>query len=72
VQAQNPQLKSQVKYLGAAWEIKTLKDGNLSGPLLIDVGTPEEANTLVLDGLSHDHEPKYCELFHSECNMTQC
>jgi hypothetical protein len=49
-----------------------LKDGKLSGPLLIKVGTPEEANTLVSDGLFHDHEPKNCKLFHSECNMTQC
>ncbi len=37
--------------------MKTLKDGKLSRPLLIDVGTPEEANTLVSVGLFHYHEP---------------
>ncbi len=65
LQAQNPQLKGKVKFLRVAWKKKTLKDGKLSGPLLIDVGTPEEANTLVSDGLIHDHEPKFCELFHN-------
>ncbi len=48
-----------------------LKDGKLSGPLLIDMGTIEIANTLVSDCLIHDHEPKFCNLFHSKCNMTQ-
>ncbi len=55
-----------------AWKKKTPKDGKLNGPLLIDVGTPEEANVLVPEGLVHDHEPRNCEIFHSECNMTQC
>jgi hypothetical protein len=72
LQAQYHQLKGKVKFLRVTWKKKTLKDGRLSGPLLINVGTPEEANTLVSDGLIHDHEPKNCEIFHSECNMTQC
>jgi hypothetical protein len=33
-----------------------MMDGKLSGPLLADVGTPEEATTLVPDRLFHDHE----------------
>jgi hypothetical protein len=70
LQLQNPQLKGRVKFLRVAWKRKTLKDGKLSGPLLIDVGTQEEVNTLVSEGLYHDHEPKNCELFHSECNIT--
>jgi hypothetical protein len=36
------------------------------------VGTTEEANTLDLEGFLHNHKLKNCELFHSECNMTQC
>jgi hypothetical protein len=72
LQAQNPQLKSKVKFLKVAWRKLTLRDGKLSELLLIDVGTPEEANTLVLEGLIHDHEPKNYEIFHSECIMTQC
>ncbi len=72
LQAQNPLLKSNVKFLKVAWRKTTLKNGRLSGPLLIIVGTPEEANTLVREGLIQDHEPKTCEIFHSECNITQC
>ncbi len=49
LQAQNPQLREKVKFLRVAWKKKILKDSKLSGPLLIDVGTPEEANTLISD-----------------------
>jgi hypothetical protein len=70
LQAQNPQLMGNVKSLRVAWKKKTLKDGKLSGPLLINMRPPEEANTLISDRLIHNHEPKNCELFHSECNMT--
>jgi hypothetical protein len=55
-----------------AWKKKTLKDGKLHGPLLINVGTPDEANTLVSEGLVHNYEPKNCEIFQTECIMTQC
>jgi hypothetical protein len=67
LQAQNLLLKRKVKFLRVAWQKRTLKDGKLHGPLLIDIGTPEEANTLVTEGLVHDHDLKNCELFHSEC-----
>jgi hypothetical protein len=72
LQAQNSQQKDKVKFMKLTWKQKTLKAGKLHGPLLIDVGSPEEANTLVLEGLLHNHELKNCELFHSECIMTQC
>jgi hypothetical protein len=72
LQAQNPQLKDKVKFLKLTWKRKTLKAGKQHGPLLIDVRTPKEANTLVLEGLLNDHELKNCELFYSEYNMTQC
>jgi hypothetical protein len=49
-----------VKFLKVAWRKTTLKDGKLNRPLLIDVATPEEANTWVLGGLIHDHEPENC------------
>jgi hypothetical protein len=58
LQAQNLQLKDRVKYLKLTWKQKTLKAGKRHGPLLLDVGTPEEANTLVLEGLFHDHKLK--------------
>jgi hypothetical protein len=72
LQAQYPHLKSKVKFLKVAWRKATLKNSKFSGPLLIDVGKPEEANTSVLEGLIHDHQPKNCKVFHSECIMTQC
>ncbi len=70
-QAQNL-LNDKVKYLKLTWKQKTLKVSKLHGLLLIDVGTPEEANTPFLEGLLHDHKLKNCDLFHSECIMTQC
>jgi hypothetical protein len=72
LQAQNPQLKDKVIFLKLTWQQKTLKAGRLHGPLLVDVGTPEEANTLVQEGLLHDYELKNCVLFRGECIMTQC
>ncbi len=72
LQASNPQLKSKVKFLKVAWRKTSPKDGKLYCPLLIDVETPEEVNTLVLDGLVHNPELKNCEIFHSWCIMTQC
>jgi hypothetical protein len=47
-----------VKFLRVAWKKKTVEDGKLSGSLLIVVGTPAEAITLVSDKLFHDHEPE--------------
>jgi hypothetical protein len=47
-----------VKFLKVAWRKMTLNDGKLSGPLLIDMGTPEEANTLVLEGLIPTTSPR--------------
>jgi hypothetical protein len=46
LQAQNLQLKDKVKFLKLTWKLKTLKVGKLHGPLLIDVGTPEEAKPM--------------------------
>ncbi len=59
-QAQNLQLKDMVKFLKLTWKQKTLKVGKLHGLLLIDVGTPEEANTHVLESLLYNHELKNC------------
>jgi hypothetical protein len=70
LQAQNPLLKGRVKFLRVAWQKRTLKGGKLAGPLLMNVRTLEEANTLVTEGLVHNHDLKNCELFHYECQMT--
>ncbi len=32
---------------------------------------PEEANTLVQEGILHDYDVKHCKILNSECKMTQ-
>jgi hypothetical protein len=72
LESQNPSLKSRVKILRVAWLSKTLKLRKTHGPLLLEVGTPGEANILVQEGMLHDGELKDCELFIEECRLTQC
>ena len=72
IESQNPSLMSRVKILCVSWRVKTLKRGKTHGPLLLEVGTPMEANILVQEGLLHDGELKDCELFIEDCTMTQC
>ncbi len=72
LEAQNPSLKGKVKILRVAWRSKTLKEQKSHGPLLLEVGTPGEANILVQEGLLHEGELKDCELFHGDCNLTEC
>jgi DNA-binding transcriptional regulator LsrR (DeoR family) len=49
-----------------------LKSGKQYGLLHIDVGTSDQANIMVEEGLLHDYELKQCKIFYSECYMTQC
>jgi hypothetical protein len=44
----------------------------MHGLLLLEVGTPEEANISMQDGLLHARELKDCKLFMEDCTMTQC
>jgi hypothetical protein len=69
--AQNPKHKTKVEFLKVDWRMKILKAGILHGPLLIDMAMPEEANSLVLNGLPHENELKKCKSYYSECNITQ-
>jgi hypothetical protein len=70
IESQNPTLKSRVKILCISWRQKTLKRGKTHGPLLLEVGTPSEANILVQQGLLHDGALKDCELFIEDCTLT--
>jgi hypothetical protein len=63
MKSQKPSLKSKVKILFVSWRLKMLKRARTHGPLLLEVGTPGEANILVQEGLLHDGELKDCELF---------
>jgi hypothetical protein len=47
-----------------AYEKKTLKKGKLNGGIPIDVRTPVSANTLLSEGLVHNHEPENCQQIH--------
>jgi hypothetical protein len=71
-ESQNPSLKSIVRILCVSWRLKTLKCGKTHGPLLLEVGTPGEANILVQEGLLHVGELKDCEHFIQDCTLTQC
>jgi ATP-dependent Clp protease adapter protein ClpS len=63
LQVQNPQLKDNVKFHKLTWKQKTLKASKLHVQLLIDVETPEEVITHVLEGLLHNHKLRNCQLF---------
>jgi hypothetical protein len=51
LEAQNPLLQPKVKILRVAWRLSTLRQRNTHGPLLIEVGSPEEANIFIEEGL---------------------
>jgi hypothetical protein len=72
LEAQNPSWEGKVKILRIAWCMKTLKERKTHGHLLLKVGTPSKANMLVQEGLLYNGELKDCELFHGDCNLTQC
>ena len=46
--------------------------GKTTTYLIIDVATPEQANTLIDEGLLFQSELKDCELYHGDCRVTQC
>jgi hypothetical protein len=72
LQTQNPQLKNKLKFLKLAGKTKTMMSRKPYRPLLIDIGTLDKAYIIVEKGLLHDKEPKKCDIFFSECNITQC
>jgi hypothetical protein len=72
IASQNRSLKSRVKILCVSWHVKMLKRDKMHRPLLLEVGTPMEANILVQVGLLHNGELKGCGLFIVDSTMTQC
>lgn len=69
---QNPRFSGSVEILRTNFSKKLLKSGRPSGPLMVAVAEPEQANQLIDSGLIWMHELHDCEPFYGECIVTQC
>jgi hypothetical protein len=69
---QNTHLSSKIEILRVQWPKKALRRGKATTCLIIDVASPEQANTLIDEGLLFHSELKECELYHGDCRITQC
>ena len=69
---QNPKLRGSVEILRVAFAKKLLRSGRTTGPLIISVAEPEQANCLIDAGLVWHHELHDCEPFDGNCVVTQC
>ena len=55
-----------------AFTKKLLRSGRTTGPLIISVTEPEQANRLINAGLIWQYELHDCEPFDGDCVITQC
>ena len=69
---QNPKLQGSVEIVRVAFTKKILKSGRTTGPLIISVTEPEQANRLIDAGLIWQYELHNCEPFEGDCIITQC
>jgi len=69
---QNPKLQGSVDIVQVAFSKKTLRSGRTTGPLIISVTEPEQANRLIDAGLIWQYELHNCEPFEGDCVITQC
>ena len=69
---QNPFLKDTVEILQVAFKKRLLRTGRTTGPLIISVAEPEQANRLIDAGLIWQYELHDCEPFEGSCKITQC
>jgi hypothetical protein len=67
---QNPKLQGNVDIVRVAFSKKTLRSGRTTGPLIISVTEPEQANRLIDAGLIWQYELHNCELFEGDCIIT--
>ena len=69
----NPRLKAAgVQILKVSFQKKTLKSEKTSGPLLISVAEPEQANEMVRQEINWRYQAHHCELFEGNVKPTQC
>jgi hypothetical protein len=69
---QNPRLRGSVEILRVAFSKKLLRSSRTTGPLVISVAEPEQANRLIDTGLVWHYELHDCEPFNRDCIVTQC
>jgi hypothetical protein len=69
---QNPQLQGTIEIVRVAFTKRLLKSGRATGPLIISVTEPEQANRLIDAGLIWSYELHDCEPFTGDCVITQC
>ena len=69
---QNPKLRGTVNIVRVAFTKKLLRSGRTTGPLIISVTEPEQANRLINAGLIWQYELHDCEPFEGNCVITQC
>lgn len=69
---QNPRLQGAIEIVRVAFTKRLLKSGRATGPLIISVTEPEQANRLIDAGLIWSYELHDCEPFVGDCVITQC
>ena len=69
---QNPRLRGSVEILRVAFSKKLLQSSRTTGPLVISVAEPEQANRLIDAGLVWHYELHDCKPFTRDCIVTQC
>jgi hypothetical protein len=69
---QNPGIRRVVDILQVAFTKRLLRSGRTTGPLIISVAEPEQANRLIDAGLIWHHELHNCKPFDRNCIVTQC
>ena len=67
---QNPKLVGTVEIVQVAFAKKLLRSGRPTGPLIISVIEPEQANCLISTGLIWQYELHDCELYNGDCAIT--
>jgi hypothetical protein len=69
---QNPKFSGVVDILRMSFSRKLLKSGRKTGPLIISVAEPEQANYIIDAGLIYGYELHNCEPYDGNCVVTQC
>ena len=67
---QNPKLVGTVEIVRVAFAKKLLRSGWPTGPLIISVIEPEQANCLISAGLIWQYELHNCKLYNGDCVIT--
>jgi hypothetical protein len=79
IYGQNPGLQGKAEILRATWTKGTIRKweqkgrpANGTGPLLISLASPEQANYIIDNGLIWGYQIHECEPYCGDCQVTQC